>query len=172
MSAVMACAKPRAASASFRVEVSGKPGFPDATGTALLKQIQTLGIQAAAEARVGTLYEITGPFSLSQIQAAAHFLLSDPITQESHCNGQRPPSAAASPGSCWRIEVWLKPSVTDPVEDSVRKALADLGLPTPDSVRSGTVYRLVGRLNESQAAKIAHRLLVHPVIHCVSIAPG
>ena len=158
-------------SATYRVEVTPKTGFSDPAGASVLAQLPTLGVQTATEVRVGTLYEIAGPLSLSQLHSAAQGLLADPITQDFivSADAHRPNGASAP---YWRIEVWLKRSVTDPAGESVRKAVTDLGLPAPERVRCGTVYRIFGRVHQAQAEKIAVKLLANPVVHQYSVAPS
>ena len=68
-------------------------------------------------------------------------------------------------GPHWRIEVWLKPTVTDPVGESVRRAVSDLGLPRPEIVRTGKAYRIVGKVHRAQIDKLLNKLLANPVIH-------
>ena len=79
--------------------------------------------------------------------------------------GLREPAPAFLLGPHWRIEVWLKPTVTDPAASSVTKAVADLGFSAPEQVRTGTSYRILGRINAAQAEKILSKLLANPVIH-------
>lgn len=171
----VAAKKPRASAPSVSsrhsrhlVEVTTKHGLMDATGVSLLNQIPSLGIQSTREVRVSTLYEITGRLSPNQLQQVSRELLSDPITQE-----YRTEQAATSPaflmGPHWRLEVWLKPTVTDPVGESVCKAVADLGLPEPASVRTGTAYHIIGRVNRSQVERILSKLLSNPVIHATKM---
>lgn len=156
-----------AAAITQRVEVFGKSGFSDAAGAAILAQLPTLGIQCVTEVKVGALYDIRGHYSLSQTIMMAKELLADPITQDFAVNNQRP--AGTSWGPHWRIEVWLKAAVTDPVESSLRKAMQDLGLADPESARAGTVYKFWGRLYPCQAEKIALKLLANPVVHRYSV---
>jgi len=152
---------------AYRVEILGRPGFSDAAGASILAQLPTMGIQSVTDVKVGVLYDFRGHYSLSQMTMVAKELLADPITQDFAINGQRP--AGAFWGPHWRIEVRLKPSVTDPVESSVRKAVGDLGLAEPESARTGVVYKLWGRLYPCQAEKIAVRLLANPVVHRYSV---
>lgn len=154
---------------TYRVEVSNKPGLPDVAGAALLAQLPSLGIPAASRVRTGTLYQIIGHLSHSQIQTAARELLADPVTQEHFLHGDG--LNGMRPGSGWRIEVWLRPSVSDPVGESVRDAFAAIGLPRPDSARCGTLCDVYGRLGRAHAEKVALKLLANPVIHQFSIVP-
>jgi phosphoribosylformylglycinamidine (FGAM) synthase PurS component len=152
------------AAATNVVEVATKHGCVDAAGSSLCGQIATLGISGAREVRVSSLYAITGCLTLTQIHQIARDLLNDPITQEYRLDSTTP-SPAFLLGPHWRIEVWLKSQVTDPVGESVVKAIEDLGLPRPENVRFGTAYNILGRLHAPQVEKIAYKLLANPVIH-------
>ena len=156
--------KPRnVASSTHRVEVFSKPGFSDPAGSAILAQLPSLGISGVTDVKVGALYEFRGPISPNQMASIAKDLLADPITQDFALNGQRPQGVFWGPH--WRIEVWLKPNVSDPVESSLIKAVGDLGLASPESARQGAVYKFWGRLHPVQAEKIATKLLANPVVH-------
>lgn len=151
------------------VEVASKLGFNDAPGQALLGQLPSLGVCGVREVRVSSLYEISGRLSSSQVDQLGRGLLCDPITQEYRLDLSAS-SAAFLIGPHWRVEVWPKPQVTDPVGDSVRKAIKDMGLPEPETVRTGTAYQLTGRINQSQVERIASKLLANPVIHRTKVA--
>lgn len=154
---------------SYVVEVAPKLGFGDPAGMTLFHQLSSLGVAGIREVRVGALYEIRGRLSPAQMHGICRDLLCDPITQD-----YRIDTSTASPafliGPHWRVEVWLKPQVTDPVGETVRKAVADLGLPEPDSVRAGTAYQFLGRIGRPQAERIAQSLLANPVIHMTRIS--
>lgn len=150
------------------VEVSHKPGNPDPAGAALAAQIAALGISGVTEARVHALYELRGKLSASQATDIARQLLADPVTQDFRLDRA---GASIPTGPHWRLEVWLKPAVTDPVGESVCKAIKDLGLPEPASARAGTAVLLFGRLQKAGAEKVLERLLANPVVHRSSAEP-
>lgn len=147
----------------YQVEVRLKPEYADAEGASALAQLRGLGLTAAREVRASRLYEIRGALNAGQVQQAARELLCDPVTQEFRVLTQAP--AALNGMSHWRAEVWLKDSVTDPVGDTVRRTLVELGLPEPEAVRVGTAYRIAGRCHRSQLEKALSRSLANPVIH-------
>lgn len=155
---------PKRAGARFVVEVTAKYGQPDSAAAALAPQLATLGVNGGVELRISSLYEITGALSRGQVQQISRDLLTDPITQESRMD-RSTPSQGFLDGPHWRVEVWLKPTVTDPAGESVSKAVADLGLPRPERVRTGVAYRFLGRLSRAQVEKVAAKLLANPVIH-------
>lgn len=144
------------------VEVTQKPGNPDPAGAALVQQIAALGVSGVTEARVNALYELRGKLSASQAADAARQLLADPVTQDFRVDRA---GASIPTGPHWRLEVWLKPAVTDPVGESVRKAVKGLGLPEPVSARAGTAVLLFGRLQKTAAEKVLEKLLANPVVH-------
>jgi phosphoribosylformylglycinamidine (FGAM) synthase PurS component len=151
------------------VEVTSKLGVNDAPGQALLDQILAIGVPGAREVRVSSLYEIAGRLTTSQVDLLGRALLCDPITQEFRLD-----LSASSPafliGPHWRVEVWLKPQVTDPVGESVRKAVKDMDLPELESVRTGTAYQIVGRITQNQIEKIVSKLLANQLIHRTKVA--
>lgn len=145
------------------IEVRLRPEFADAEGSAALSLLQGQGLPALKQSRAGRLYEISGPLSANHVQQVAKELLCDAVTQEfrviaassSHLNGM----------NFWRVEVWLKPAVTDSVGETVTSAIAAMGLPRPDSVRCAQVYHLVGRSTKAQVEKAVGRCLANPLIH-------
>lgn len=150
------------------VEVCAKPGNPDPAGAALTQQIHALGIPGVVEARVNALYELRGKLSASQAADIARQLLADPVTQDFRVDRS---GASVPTGPHWRLEVWLKAAVTDPVGESVKKAVRDLGLPEPAVARAGTAVLLFGRLQKAQADKVLEKLLANPVVHRFSAEP-
>ncbi|MFA6093824.1 MAG: phosphoribosylformylglycinamidine synthase subunit PurS [Elusimicrobiota bacterium] len=154
---------------TYIVEVASKLGSTDSMGQSILQQLPSLGIAGGREIRVSALYEIQGRLTLTQIQLACRGLLCDPITQEFRTD-RSTPSSAFLIGPHWRVEVWLKPQVTDPVGESVRQALPGLGLPEPSRVRTGTAYHILGKLTPNQVERIANKLLANAIIHQTKVS--
>ena len=158
----------RTQNALHLVEVHLRPEFPDAEGASALALLQGLGLTAAREVRVSRLYRLQGPLNASQAQQAARELLCDPVTEDYRLAS---PGTAVSNGMThWRVEVWLKDSVTDPVGETVAAALAEMGLAKPSSVRVGTAYRIAGRCHRAQLERAVTRSLANPVIHAFTVA--
>ncbi len=150
-------------SSTYRLEVRLKSDYPDAEGLSALCLLQGLGLSSVREVRASQVYEIRGPWSASHLQQAARELLSDCVTQEHRLLS---PSQAVSNGMRhWRVEVWLKDTVTDPVAETVRQALIELGLPAPESVRVAAAYRITGHCGRHQLERAVPRCLANPVIH-------
>jgi phosphoribosylformylglycinamidine (FGAM) synthase PurS component len=62
------------------------------------------------------------------------------------------------------IEVAHKPGVTDPVGKGLTHDINHLGLARVKGVRSAQLYRLMGRLSETERKRIAQELLCDPII--------
>ena len=107
--------------------------------------------------------DIRGSVNSGHVQQAARDLLCDPVTQEFRMVA--PSEPVLNGMSHWRVEVWLKASVTDAVGDTVRSAIAEMGLPQPDTVRVGTVYHIAGKCGRNQLEKVVARGLANPVVH-------
>ncbi|MFA6316824.1 MAG: phosphoribosylformylglycinamidine synthase subunit PurS [Elusimicrobiota bacterium] len=155
-----------AAGTTYLVEVRLRPEFTDAAGAAALAQIQAAGFSAARQVRVSTVYEICGPLNQAHVQQAAKELLSDGVTHEFKVLNAPP---VLDGMNHWRVEVWLKSTVTDSVGESVRRAIAELGLPEPEAVRCGSVYRILGRTTKNVLERTVRRTLANPIVHTFTV---
>jgi len=159
----MSDTKPKNAGNTYQVEVKLKSDFPDAEGQAALGLLHALGVNTAKEVRASRLYELRGAITSAQVQQAARELLCDPVTQEFKLIGAAAPILNGM--NHWRVEVWLKPSVTDPVGDTVGRALTEMGTLGQASVRVGTAYHVTGKCGRNQLEKAVARSLANAVIH-------
>ena len=153
---------------TYLVEVRLKPEYLDAEGGAALALLRAQGLTSIREVRVGRLYELKGPVTANHAQQAARDLLGDPVTHESRM--VTPGAAPLNGMNFWRVEVWLKTSVCDPVGETVREAFAEMGLPKPDGARCAMVYRLNGRSTKLQIEKAVAKSLANPLIHRVVVS--
>ena len=144
----------------YSVAVSVKANLPDPRGAALQKDVQDLGISGLNSARVSDIYIITGDLTRKRIDKICRELLSDPLVQD-YSIGESTKSAQKN---VQILEVAYNPGVLDPVEDSVRKGIRDLGIEGVQSVKTARRYFLSGFLNKDILKTIADKLLVNPVI--------
>lgn len=145
------------------IEVRLKSDYADAEGASALALLQGVGLNTARECRTSRLYEVRGPLNQGHIHQAARELLADPVTQDYRIVSANVPSANGM--NRWRVEVWLKATVTDPMGESVRQALIEQGLPAADSVRCGLAYHIFGKCHRTQLEKAVARCLANPVVH-------
>jgi phosphoribosylformylglycinamidine synthase II len=147
----------------FRVEVSVKSSLPDPRGEALKADIRDLGITAVSRARVSNIYMLEGELSRQELDAICRELLADPVVEEYLVGG----APLITTSDAHAIEVAYNPGVMDPVEESVRKGVRDLGIDTVESVKTAKRYYLSGRLSPGDIELISSKLLVNSVIQHV-----
>ncbi len=149
------------------LEVKLKSEFTDAEGAAALALLREQGLSSLKEVRTGRLYAIEGALTANQAQQAGKDLLCDAVTQEFR---MVPAGTAPMNGmNFWRVEVWLKPTVSDPVGETVIAAIAEAGLPRPTAAREGRLYLLNGRALKPQIEKAFSKSLANPLIHRVVV---
>lgn len=184
----------------WRVEVKNKSGIADLTGEArpflrqgrnegMKRDIDDLGISEVDSVEAVQVYIIEGNIRSSQIKNIARDLLSDPITQE-YAFRDKPLTDAEAPssrgssgegrfirdkksseGGQFLVEVAYNAGVMDPVEESVRKGILDLGIKGVASVRTAKKYIINGKISESSLKTISEKLLYNKVIQHIVTGP-
>jgi phosphoribosylformylglycinamidine synthase II len=147
-----------AKTAVYRVEVSIKEGFADPRSEGLQKDILDLGITSVSRAHVSSIYLLEGSLTSKQLQAVCKDLLADPIVEE-YFYPERP-----APKGARLVEVAYNPGVMDPVEDSVKKGIRDLGIETIKAVRTAKKYLFWGKFSGETLQSICDKLLVNGVV--------
>jgi len=142
----------------FRIEVSIKEGFADPRADALQKDILDLGITSVKQVRVSNIYLLEGDLDEDELLTICSDLLTDPIVEEYSKEEQSCPADARL------VEVAYNPGVMDPVEESVKKGIRDLGVISVDAVRTAKKYLLWGDLSETTLQSICDKLLVNSVV--------
>jgi len=149
----------------FRIEVSVKAGFPDPEGDRLEMDIRDIGITTVKQARVSDVYLLEGELDETEVRKIGQELLADPVVEDFSW-GEGPLSRIEG-GDTHVIEVAYNPGVTDPVEESVGKAIRDLGIATVKSVKTARKYSLQGELSDETLQSICDKLLVNSLIQHV-----
>ncbi|MGD9143407.1 MAG: phosphoribosylformylglycinamidine synthase subunit PurL, partial [Dehalococcoidia bacterium] len=104
-----------------------------------------------------------GDIGDSELAAICRELLTDPIIEEYSSEEIPVPDGARL------VEVAYNPGVMDPVEESVRKGITDLGVTGLTAVRTASKYLLWGDITEEVLQSICDKLLVNSVVqHVVS----
>jgi len=149
----------------FRIEVSVKLGFPDPEGEKLKTDIWDIGITTVKEVRVSDVYLLEGSLNATEVETIGQQLLADPVVEDFFwCEGQSPPVEGEDVSV---IEVAYNPGVTVPLEESVSKAIRDLGIDTVTSVKTARKYAIRGDLSEDNIRSIRDKLLVNSLIQHV-----
>ncbi|NQT05832.1 MAG: phosphoribosylformylglycinamidine synthase subunit PurL [Dehalococcoidia bacterium] len=148
------------------LEVRLKGHLPDARGQGLVKDIQDLGIATVSDVRVVDIYWLDAELSPETLDMLGRNLLADPVTQI-YSYRQGTPAGPVDESGYHTVEVAYNAGVTDPVEDSVLKAIRDLKVEGVNTVRTSKRYLIEGQLTDEQLEIICSRLLVNPIIQHV-----
>ena len=144
----------------WRVEVKEKNGFYDAVGESVKKDIIDLGFRSRIkEVKFVYVYLLEGNINESEIRKISEELLIDPITQEYAYK-----STVCDEKKFKIVEVAYNPGVMDPVEDSAKKAINDLGINGVHTIKTAKKYLLKGRLTPDEIHSIAEKVLYNKVI--------
>jgi phosphoribosylformylglycinamidine synthase II len=144
-----------------RIEVSVKQGFADPRSEGLLKDIVDLGIRSVVSVRVSSVYLLEGSLQATELHRICRELLTDPIIEEYGITDSPAPPGARL------VEVAYNPGVMDPVEDSVKKGILDLGISSVTAVRTAKKYLLWGNFSDDVLKSICDKLLVNSVVQHV-----
>jgi phosphoribosylformylglycinamidine synthase II len=148
-----------------KIEVRLKPHLPDPAGKGLVKDIQDLGINSVTEARIVDVYWLDANLAPEKVVQIASELLADKVTQD-YAVGLPGQGDEANAG--FRVvEVAYNAGVTDPVKDSVMKAIKDLGILNVRAVATAKTYLLKGEVTSGELETISSRLLVNPIVQHV-----
>jgi phosphoribosylformylglycinamidine synthase II len=142
----------RVVNQSFRVEITSRS---DPRGNFIKESFHSFGLVGVQEVLVSDVYYIGGVLTRQQAECIARELLCDPVMQNYRL------STAAETGA--GFEVLFNPGVTDPREESVRKAIADMGIEI-QSVKTGNNYVVQGTFDPNQLTKCAELFLYNPLI--------
>ncbi len=159
----------------WKIEIKNKKGIFDPLAIGIKKDIKDLGIVGVKKINTSQVFVISGNISAKDARRIAEGLLTDPVTQEYRiedgCGSpKRHGSRVRGPG--FRVvEVAYNPGVMDPVEESAKKAIRDMGIEGVESIKTEKRYLIKGRLTGSQFKTICERLLYNKVIQHVVQAP-
>ncbi len=154
----------------YRIEVRLKRGLPDPRGSSLVKDMHYLGITTVSDVRVVDIYLLDADLTPENLDFICRNLLSDSVTQEYSCD-QSFQDEAKTGTKCHSVEIAYNAGVTEPIENTVMKAIKDLGMESVRAVKTAKRYLIEGELNEHQLESISTGLLLNPVIHHV-LKPG
>jgi phosphoribosylformylglycinamidine (FGAM) synthase-like enzyme/phosphoribosylformylglycinamidine (FGAM) synthase PurS component len=149
----------------FRIEVSVRAGFPDPRGNSLEMDIRDIGIMTVIRVRVSDVYFLEGDLDEAEVRKIGQELLADPLVEDFSWGEVPIPHIEGSDAHV--VEVAYNPGVTDPVEESIGKAIRDLGITTVKSIKTARKYSLLGDLSEENLQSICNKLLVNSVIQHV-----
>ncbi len=148
-----------------RVEVRLKPHLPDARGLGLVRDIHDLGISSVSAVRVVDIYWLDADITPDELGLICRHLFADPVTQDYQSLTTPPHHEEAANSHV--VEVAYNAGVTDPVEETIMKALGDLGVSGVRAVKTAKRYLLQGQPAAAELETICSRLLVNPIVQHV-----
>jgi len=155
----------------WKIEIRNKKGVFDPLGNGIKKNIKDLDISGVKKVNVSQVFIISGDIAESDAKRIAGELLTDPIAEEyTLINERRTPnddqrrSRAKSRDERRAAEIAYNPGVMDPVEESTRKAIRDMGIYGVKSLRTEKKYFIEGKITESDFKSICEKLLYNKVI--------
>ena len=144
----------------WRVEVVEKDGFYDALGANVKHDIDSLGFGGKIkEVRTVQVYLLDGDIDEYNIKKICENLLVDPITQKYNYRG-----SVLNEKLYKCVEVAYNAGVMDPVEESAKKAIKDLGVCGARALKTAKKYLIKGNISYSQIHQIAEKILYNKVI--------
>jgi phosphoribosylformylglycinamidine synthase II len=149
----------------FQIEVSVRSNFPDPEGDRLKTDIYDIGITTVEEVRVSDVYLLEGELDVVEVEKIGRELLADPVVED-FCWAKGSLSRTEG-ANAHIIEVAYNPGVAVPLEESVSKAIRDLGITTVTSVKTARKYSLRGNVSKKDLQSICDKLLVNSLIQHV-----
>lgn len=144
----------------YRIEIREKPGFYDAVGESTKREIVDLGFKGRVR-RVSMIqvYLLEGDLRGGELGSICERLLIDPVTQEYKTGDD-----AFNAERATVVEVAYNPGVMDPVEESAKKAIRDLGITRVRAVATAKKFIITGSVSYADIHTIAEKVLYNKVI--------
>ena len=152
----------------WKIEIRNKKGVFDPLGNGIKKDIQDLGIKGVKKVNVSQVFIISGDIARPDIERIAGELLADHITEEYSVNNEQ----RTTDDGLQIAEIAYNPGVMDPVEESTRKAIRDMGVYGVKTLRTERKYLVDGKITEGDFKSICEKLLYNKVIQHVVRAPS
>jgi len=144
-----------------RIELRDKKNIYDAVSEGIKRDILDLGINTVSAVEYICVYTLGGDFSRGELARIAEEILTDMISQE--CDYVSGFSVKESE-SVHVVEIAYNAGVMDPVEESVIKAVKDMGISGIVSVSTSKKYIIRGTLSKEELSQITDRLLYNKVV--------
>jgi phosphoribosylformylglycinamidine synthase II len=144
----------------WRIEIKEKDGFYDAVGESVKKDIVDLGFKKKIkDVKFVYVYLIEARAQEPDIRRICEELLIDPVTQDYSFRG-----SVCDEKGCKVVEIAYNPGVMDPVEESAKKAIKDLGIEGVAQVKTAKKYLIKGNLSKKEILSISEKTLFNKVI--------
>lgn len=155
-----------------RIEVFFKNEFTDSLGNTTQSEIETFGFRGVTNVKVHQVYIIFGDINKNNLDTIAREILVDTVTQHYEYTQNIPTPVKVKTNSTipYIIEISRKPGVMDPAEQSVLKALHDIGI-NANGVKTAKKYIIEGNLSLETLHTITTKVLANTKIEDIFIYP-
>ncbi len=154
----------------WEIDILPRSGQPDRLAQQVAQAAQELHLAEQLPVRSARGFLLQGELSREQAQEAAKGLLVDPVVEQFQVDQPGQPNLCAPQGELELVvHVLPKPGVMDPVAESTRQALADLGYPV-EQVRTLRKFWLP-RLDSAVLEQLRRRVLANDAIEQVIAGP-
>lgn len=117
---------------------------------------ETLKEYGADEVKVTDVYYLDSSIKVEELKEVAEKLLADRLTQDYEVRQKKEKDK-------WVIEVRYKDAVTDPAEDSIRRAVENLGRKTKHA-RTAKRYYITGNVSEKEIDLMCRKALANGIV--------
>ncbi len=145
------------------IEVAPRPGTRDSHAADVLAQVADLGIASVTGVRTARLFHLETDEPDAEVERIARELLADPVVETYRID---PPPGGAEGRA---VVVRRKPGVMDPVAESTRGAIADMGL-TARRVATAREYVFEGDPSRADLETIAAAVLANDCVEDVAFS--
>ncbi|MGB9720647.1 MAG: phosphoribosylformylglycinamidine synthase subunit PurL [bacterium] len=132
----------------FRIEIKRRN---DPRGKFVKEDFESIGFKGITTVEVKDVYYVYDSIPYRKVVVLAEELFNDPVVEEYKiCQGKG-------------FEILFNPGVTDPKEDSIKKAAGDLGIRLT-SVKTGVNYIFKGKFDKTALKNAASLFLYNPLV--------
>ena len=153
---------------THRIEVAFKEGLGDPREAAIAGGIRDLGIRTIEKVAVADVYWLDADLTSEALGRVCLRLLSDPVAQVYRHDGGHISDTA---DCLCALEVTYNSGVSDPLEATILKGIADIDAGPVPRAKNGVLYVLHGQASQSEIQLLTDQLLLNPVVQHV-VQPG
>ncbi|WP_428898128.1 Phosphoribosylformylglycinamidine (FGAM) synthase [Parelusimicrobium proximum] len=140
------------------VEVCNKKDYGSAHNGHIKSTLESVGLKGIEYIHSSKIYSIDGEYCKADIKKIADGLLTDSVLEKSSLS-------PVKESKSYKVEVWIRDSSTDVIGESVRDAIAAMGLKKPESVRVGDAFIIKGSFDESALEAAVKKTFVNEVVN-------
>jgi len=148
------------------IETTLKEGFPDPVAAGILAGANEEGLGGIGDVKKISVFKVKGDLGEEMLDRIASKLFADYVTENFAVN-----SAVLDESEGTVFEVTFNPGVMDPVEQSAKKALKELGIENVEGIKTGTKYLFIGDADNEALEQFAGRYLYNKVVQH-KVKPG